>query len=110
MADRGKLFKVAAPIRDPKLTDNYRRGIVSQAQKQWGATDPGRVQRIERLMKGLHADHLHELQLGGIDHVSALTMLDKQVNMSVGSQIMHQLKGLPDGTRITSVLEKVSKQ
>ena len=50
--------------------------------------------------------HLHELQLGGADHLSALTMLDKGVNRSVGPQIRHQLKDLPSGTKISRVLEK----
>jgi hypothetical protein len=36
-------------------------------------------------------------------------MLDKQVNRSVGAQIQHQIKDLEFGTKITSVIEKVTK-
>jgi hypothetical protein len=111
LAERGKLVKVSNVVRDESVTIAYRKRIITQAQTQWGATDPARVQRIEHALKTrLHADHLHELQLGGMDHVSALSLLDKQVNMSVGSQIMHQLKDVPVGTRIASVVEKGSKK
>jgi hypothetical protein len=111
LADRGKLFKSANIMRDESVTFAYRRNILAQAYKQWWTTDPARVQRIEQALKTrLHADHLHELQLGGVDHGSALSLLDKQVNMSVGSQVMHQLKDVPVGAKITSVIEKASKK
>ncbi len=46
---------------------------------------------------------MHELQLGGLDHHSSLSMLDKSVNTLVGSQIRHQLAKMSEGTPITGV-------
>ena len=101
----GKLKKMT-PVRDTKITERYRDNIVTQAEKQWGQTEPERVERIERLIKNMDADHVHELQLGGVDELSALSMLDKGINRSVGVQLMHQLKHLPEGTRITRIIEE----
>ncbi len=51
----------------------------------------------------MDVDHLHELQLGGIDNVGNMRMIDKGVNRSIGSQIMHQIKNLQNGTQITKI-------
>ena len=109
LAKRGKLVKADASLRDPNIIRAYRRGVANQADKQWGISDPARAQRVKSYMERLDVDHLHELQLGGLDHASALRFLDQSVNRSVGSQLRHQLAKLPDGTKITSVVEKVSK-
>ena len=47
-------------------------------------------------------DHAIELQLGGADSLDNMWPLDSSVNRSVGSQINHLIKDLPEGTRITS--------
>ncbi|MBP9828838.1 MAG: DUF637 domain-containing protein [Proteobacteria bacterium] len=106
LADRGKLFKTGGTMRDADLTKTYRKSLINRAEQQWGATEPGRVKRIKERLLDMDADHLHELQLGGVDQLSALTMLDKSVNRSVGSQLRHQLAQVPEGTKITSVIEK----
>ena len=51
----------------------------------------------------MDVDHLHELQLGGSDHQAMLTMLEKKVNRSIGSQVRHQVKDLPMGTKIDKI-------
>jgi hypothetical protein len=93
-------------VRDPNLTDKYRDTLLKRAEQEWGKTGPEKFQRMKERFLKLDADHLHELQLGGVDHFSALTMLDQGVNRSVGPQIRYQIKDLPNGTKITRILEK----
>lgn len=104
LADRGKLIKTDV-IRDKTILREYRSNIMTQAKKQWG-NDPQRVENIRALLRNLDADHLHELQLGGLDQLSSLSLLDKQVNRSIGAQVQQQIKDLSVGTKITSVVEK----
>ncbi|PLX30238.1 MAG: hypothetical protein C0582_01640 [Alphaproteobacteria bacterium] len=100
LAQRGKLYKSEAPLRSID-TREYRKNILAQAKKQHLPDD--RYAKLENLLEKMDVDHLHELQLGGIDHTSAMWMLDKGVNRSIGAQIMHQLKDLPVGTYITKL-------
>lgn len=97
----GRLVKLQTP-RNPKVTDSYRSSLVERATRQWGVSDP-RLRRLEMRMERGQADHMHELQLGGFDHPGWLTMLDSSVNASVGAQIMHQLRRLPNGVKIRSI-------
>lgn len=55
---------------------------------------------------GTDADHLHELQLGGLDDINNLWELDSSVNRGIGSQIYQQMKKYPLGTKVSSVTIK----
>lgn len=52
---------------------------------------------------GNDIDHIHDLQLGGADTIDNMWQLDLSVNRSLGSQIHHQIKDLPVGTRVNRV-------
>jgi len=52
---------------------------------------------------GADVDHTVELQLGGADTLDNMAPLDSSVNRSIGSQVRHQTKDLPDGTEIGNV-------
>ena len=49
---------------------------------------------------GHDIDHIVDLQLGGKDELSNMWPLDESVNRSLGKQIDHLLKDLPNGTKI----------
>jgi len=51
----------------------------------------------------MDVDHLHDLQLSGLDDVSNLWLLDREVNRGLGRQIWKQIKGLPDGAIIENI-------
>lgn len=51
----------------------------------------------------MDVDHLHELQLNGVDAPENLWMLDQSTNRSIGSQLSHQLKKLPAEAKITQI-------
>ncbi|MGI4850862.1 MAG: hypothetical protein ACRYGR_02870 [Janthinobacterium lividum] len=102
LAERGKLVKTQ-PDRDPEITKGYRKNILEAAQEKFGQSNPEMLAKIEKNLKKMDVDHLHELQLGGSDHQAILTMLEKQVNRSVGSQVRHQMKDLPIGTKIDKI-------
>ena len=109
LADRGKLTKTQT-VRDTDVTFQYRKDLLDRAKKDWEHANPAKHQRFKDLLDRVDADHLHELQLGGIDHRSALTMLDKPVNRSFGAQIRPQLAKMPEGTPISQVVEKAGKK
>jgi hypothetical protein len=109
LADRGKLTKTQT-VRDTTVTRDYRKDLLDRAKKDWKQADPERYRNMQIRIKNMDADHLHELQLGGIDHRSALTMLDKPVNRSFGAQIRPQLAKMPEGTPISQVVEKAGKK
>jgi RHS repeat-associated protein len=48
-------------------------------------------------------DHKTDLQLSGQDVTSNMAPLDSSVNRSLGSQINHQIKDLPEGTKVCGV-------
>ena len=97
-------------IRNPKITRDYLGMIIDQAEKQWGIVDPVRVTNVEKILKKRTVDHVHDLQLGGIDHVSNLTLVDSFVSADFGKQIYLHLANIPIGTKFTKVIEKVSKK
>ncbi|MEC4272978.1 RHS repeat-associated core domain-containing protein [Adlercreutzia sp. R25] len=53
---------------------------------------------------GYDVDHVIDLQLGGVDHVSNMRPLDASVNRSMGAQIHYLIKDLPEGTKIGNVI------
>lgn len=54
----------------------------------------------EPIPDGADVDHVIDLQLGGSDDISNLKPLDSSVNKSLGVQIAHQLRALPEGQTI----------
>jgi hypothetical protein len=108
LAERGKLSK-SASVRDKNVTREYRDSLLDRAKNQWQKSEPEKYKKFENLLDRMDADHMHELQLGGLDHVKMLDMLDRSVNRSIGSQIRHQLSQMPDGTPIIQVIEKGKK-
>ncbi|MCC3764182.1 hypothetical protein K3N28_14025 [Glycomyces sp. TRM65418] len=97
LGKRGKLKKVPASqiSRTGKAQADYRRKVQDQINK---VSDPTRRQRMQDEFDRMDADHIHELQAGGLDIASNMWMLDSGVNRSVGSQIMNRIKDLPDGS------------
>ena len=72
--------------RDPNVTKDFREN------------------NAEFIPDGYDIDHVIDLQLGGIDHVSNLRPLDASVNRSMGAQIHYLIKDLPPGTKIGNVI------
>lgn len=104
LAERGKLFKAPNPVvRDQYITQKYRINIENQAEKQWGMTQPDRVEAIEKLMIQRQADHMQDLQVKGLDHPSNLWMLQEKTNRDLGIQLRQQIRKLPDHTPIDKV-------
>ncbi len=106
LAEEGKLVKTTPGVRDQSVITVYRREMNMKIQQQWGERNPEFATRAtERFGKYMDVDHIHELQLGGQDIRSNLQMLDQGVNRSFGAQVRHQLGKLPDGTKITKVID-----
>ncbi|OJH42805.1 hypothetical protein [Cystobacter ferrugineus] len=82
-------------IQDKRVVKNPQRSATSASSKykKEGNTVP----------KDHDVDHMHDLQLGGADEVLNMNPLDKSVNRSLGSQIHHQIKNLPEGTRVGKI-------
>jgi hypothetical protein len=108
IAERGKAFKADA-VRNKAVVRDYKDALLDRAKQQWKHSDPEKYQSMKMRIKNMDADHMHELQLGGLDHSSMLNMLDQSVNRSFGVQIQKQLAKMPDGTPITNVVEKGTK-
>jgi hypothetical protein len=107
LAARGKFVKTEG-VRNLAIIDRYRDGIIEQAKLQW-LNQPERIESIEDLMDHRQADYMHELQLGGLDQASGLSLIDGSINASFGKQIQLQLAKVPVGTKITEVVEKVDE-
>jgi hypothetical protein len=102
-----QLRKVTNVVRDPKITDNYRKQVLKNAKNQFGEQNPEFIKNIEKRLKHtLDADHTHELQLGGKDITENLKLLDKSVNRSIGKQIQIQIKDIPEGAIIINIQKK----
>ncbi|MDE2595235.1 MAG: HNH endonuclease [Sphingomonadales bacterium] len=56
-----------------------------------------------QIAPGNDIDHVIDLQLGGSDTVSNMLPLNSSVNRSLGAQIQHQIKNLPQGTVVNRV-------
>lgn len=99
----------------PGWTDGQRAAAQQKAQALTNAdtvvtpnparsgTAQSRYRRDHALDSNTDADHIVDLQLGGIDEASNLWGLDRSVNRSLGSQIHHQIKDLPAGTAVNNV-------
>ncbi|WP_167881626.1 polymorphic toxin type 15 domain-containing protein [Leptospira wolffii] len=77
--------------------------VVSKSQR--GSTSAADMWRKagNETVKGKNVDHIVDLQLGGPDAVQNMQLLDESVNKSLGSQIMHRIKNLTEGTPIGKV-------
>jgi uncharacterized protein RhaS with RHS repeats len=62
--------------------------------------------RQNEVAKGSDVDHRIDLQLGGKDATSNMAPLDSSVNRSFGAQVQQQIKNLPQGTKVCSVVFK----
>ena len=107
LASRGKLSVAPKPIvRDDNLTRAHRKNLLKRAESMWGATEPKRVEALKNTLKTKEVDHIQDLQVNGLDNPFNFGMLDATVNRSLGPQIMHQLKNVPEGTKIKEVIIK----
>jgi hypothetical protein len=50
--------------------------------------------------KGVDPDHVHELQLNGLDEYDNLRLMDSKTNRTIGSVINGALRDVPDGTPV----------
>jgi hypothetical protein len=87
------------PKRDPKVTKAYREAVKARVVSRYGEGTP-QTQAILKKIEGMDADHLKELQWGGVDGPSNLKLTDGGMNRSFGPQVYHQTKNLPPGTQI----------
>lgn len=107
LASRGKLSVAPESIvRNKNFPRMYRKDIVKRAEALWGESEPWRVDALKKSLKNKDVDHLQDMQLNGLDHAFNLGMLDRATNASLGPQIMHQLKNVPEGTKIKEVIIK----
>ncbi|WP_010304017.1 hypothetical protein [Candidatus Odyssella thessalonicensis] len=111
LAERGKLFKASNPVqRNPRVTAAYRARIKKQAEKQWKVSDPQKYNKIKEKIANKQADHMHDLQVKGLDHASNLCLLDANVNQLLGYQLWQQLRKLPNNTPISNIIIKEVKK
>ncbi|QIE99987.1 RHS repeat-associated core domain-containing protein [Roseimicrobium sp. ORNL1] len=68
-----------------------------------GGTTQSRYRKEAGLKREIDADHIQDLQLGGLDVMSNMWGLDSSVNRSLGTQIKNMIKDLPAGTRVNNV-------
>ncbi|TWB22782.1 hypothetical protein FBZ89_103412 [Nitrospirillum amazonense] len=80
---------------DTVVTRNYTRSGTSASSRYRSAGND--------IPANSDIDHMVDLQLGGEDTLRNMWPLDSSVNRSLGSQIHHQIKNLPDGTKIDNV-------
>lgn len=77
--------------------------VVSRAVRLFRSARKRFTAAGNQVPSGSHVDHKIDLQLGGSEALDNLASLDASVNTSLGSQIRHQIKHLPRGTRINKV-------
>ena len=91
------------PVRDPAITRQYRKDLIARVQRRWGTSDPQKAADLVAKIKTMDADHIQELQLGGLDGSPNLKMTNRGMNRSIGPQIAPQIRNLPPGTQIEIV-------
>jgi hypothetical protein len=94
LGKRGKLKKTTQINRSGKAQADYRQKIQDKINLE---PDPAKRKKMQDSFDTMDADHIHELQAGGLDIASNMWMLDSGVNRSVGAQIMNRIKDLPNG-------------
>ncbi len=102
LSDQGLLIKSSNITRSAKLTTKYRQYLVDKLIDTYGETNPEFVQaQLAKIQsQDFDVDHIHELQLGGVDDFSNMHLLDYRLNRSLGAQIAAQIAELPEGTII----------
>ena len=81
--------------------------INAKINQQYGRRNPEFATKLKKKVRhGMDVDHIVDLQLNGKDALSNLQMLDRSTNRSIGPQISHQIKKLPEGTKINQVVIK----
>jgi hypothetical protein len=108
IGERGELYRAANPVdRDPAITKAFRQNMIDRIWAQFSSQNKQFAQTlIDRVTKGMSPDHVHELQLGGLDHASNLKFLHRFTNENIGmKQIRPQIRGLPVGTPIRISIE-----
>jgi hypothetical protein len=104
LAERGKLRKAPNPVaRDPSIPRNHKDALIRRAYDRYGKSDPAKFQSLRARIRQMQPDHVHELQLSGLDEASNLSLLDADVNTGIGRQIWQQTRNLPDGTIIDRI-------
>ncbi|HEY7327872.1 MAG TPA: hypothetical protein VH592_09545 [Gemmataceae bacterium] len=104
LAERGKLRKAPNPVpRDPTVTANYKDALIRRAYELYGKSNPAKFNSLRDKIRSMHPDHVHDLQLSGLDEASNLALLDADVNVGLGNQIWQQIRDLPQGTVIDKV-------
>lgn len=83
-------------------TKKYRKQLLKRVRSRY-SNAPATRKELEERINEMDVDHLHELQLGGMDEVRNLKMLDSSVNRSVGVQIKNALKDLDEGAIINKI-------
>ncbi|MFN8856036.1 MAG: hypothetical protein ACK50P_10745, partial [Planctomycetaceae bacterium] len=108
LGESGELIRVANPVaRNPDITSRYRQNMVQRIWNQYGNTNQEFAKAlIDRIRNRMSPDHVHELQLGGLDAVTNLRFMDRFTNWHIGTQqIRPQLRDLPVGTIIRIRIE-----
>ncbi|MFI6448663.1 hypothetical protein [Kitasatospora sp. NPDC050543] len=119
LSNQDKLFKAPKVTRQDGLTNAYKDALVKMIHAQnkdnkslaRAATDKVTNKHVvgnqsDRGSGALQPDHVHELQLGGLDQGRNLDMLDGYTNWHIGTQqITHQMRNLPVGTPIKMKLK-----
>jgi RHS repeat-associated protein len=108
LGDQGKLVRAANPVaRDPGVTNAHRQDMIRRIWAQYGSQNREFANKlIDRVTRRMSPDHVHELQLGGVDADSNLKFLDRFTNWHVGTQqIRPQLRNVPVGTTIRIKVE-----
>jgi len=78
--------------------------VVTKNPQRLGTSAASRYRRAGNTVPAGHdVDHVVDLQLNGADDILNMNPLDSSVNRSLGSQIQHRIKVLPEGTRVNRV-------
>jgi hypothetical protein len=81
-------------------TGDYKNCLIRSAYNTY---DRETAERLAVKIRSMHADHIQDLQLSGLDEAPNLWLLDGEVNMGLGRHIWQQIKNLPDATLITNI-------
>ncbi|MFF7095464.1 DUF4157 domain-containing protein [Streptomyces rubradiris] len=72
------------------MTVNFKKAVERRARLS--STDAQLQAGITRRINKMQADHVHDLQLGGLDSYKNFYLLDRQTNLDMGNDIVNQLK------------------
>ncbi len=103
LGEQGALIK--APFsakRASGLPKRFKKDVIRRIKRQYGWRNPEFSRRLcHRIQNGFDVDHVWDLQLGGPDIATNMTMLHNSVNKHLGlHQIWPQIRQLFPGTKI----------